>query len=113
MKLCGSCRKNKPQSGLFSRHYFSTAEFHGQAPGRFLQKNLTKHHGERWKNTNIGIWLLLYYGYNKKENPKGSYHMYEFRNVRGHVEVYDNRGQFLFSADNEREAREELEETAA
>lgn len=48
----------------------------------------------------------------QKENPKGSYHMYEFRNVRGHVEVYDNRGQFLFSADNEREAREELEETA-
>lgn len=36
--------------------------------------------------------------------------MYEFRNVRGHVEVYDYRGQFLFSADNEREAREELEE---
>lgn len=36
--------------------------------------------------------------------------MYEFRNVRGHVEVYDNRGQFLFSADNEREAREELED---
>ena len=36
--------------------------------------------------------------------------MYEFRNVRGHVEVYDNRGQFLFSADNEKEAREELEE---
>lgn len=36
--------------------------------------------------------------------------MYEFRNVRGHIEVYDNRGQFLFSADNEREAREELED---
>ncbi len=36
--------------------------------------------------------------------------MYEFRNVRGHVEVYDNRGQFLFSADNEKEAREELDE---
>ena len=36
--------------------------------------------------------------------------MYEFRNVRGHVEVYDNRGQFLFSADNEKEAREELED---
>lgn len=36
--------------------------------------------------------------------------MYEFRYVRGHVEVYDLRGQFLFSADNEREAREELEE---
>lgn len=40
----------------------------------------------------------------------GDKNMYEFRNVRGHVEVYDNRGQFLFSADNEKEAREELEE---
>lgn len=36
--------------------------------------------------------------------------MYEFRHVRGHVEVYDQRGMFLFSADSEREAREELEE---
>lgn len=35
--------------------------------------------------------------------------MYEFRHVRGHIEVYDRSGQFLFSADNEREAREELE----
>ena len=42
--------------------------------------------------------------------------MYQIRNVRGHVQVYDNRGNFLFSADNEREAREELmeyEESAA
>lgn len=36
--------------------------------------------------------------------------MYEFRNVRGHIEVYDRRGRFLFSADTEREARQELEE---
>lgn len=36
--------------------------------------------------------------------------MYEFRNVRGHVEVFNQRGEFLFSADNEREAREELAE---
>lgn len=28
--------------------------------------------------------------------------------VRGHVEVYDNFGRFLFSADTEREALEEL-----
>jgi ribosomal protein S28E/S33 len=41
---------------------------------------------------------------------KGEPVMYEFRNVRGHVEVYDMRGVFLFSADTEREAREELEE---
>lgn len=32
--------------------------------------------------------------------------------VRGHVEVYDWAGRFCFSADNEREAREELEEIA-
>ena len=42
--------------------------------------------------------------------------MYSIRYVRGHVQVYDNRGNFLFSADNEREASEELldyEESAA
>ena len=39
--------------------------------------------------------------------------MYEFRYVRGHVEVYDLRGQFLFSADNEREAREDLAQLIA
>ena len=36
--------------------------------------------------------------------------MYSIRYVHGHVQVYDVRGNFLFSADNEREAREELEE---
>ena len=35
--------------------------------------------------------------------------MYSIRYVHGHVQVYDVRGNFLFSADNEREAREELE----
>lgn len=35
--------------------------------------------------------------------------MYSMRNVYGHIQVYDHRGNFLFSADNEREAREELE----
>ena len=34
--------------------------------------------------------------------------MYSIRNVRGHVQVYDAKGNFLFSADSEREAREEL-----
>ena len=34
--------------------------------------------------------------------------MYQIRNVRGHIQVYDFRGEFLFSADSEREAREEL-----
>ncbi len=34
--------------------------------------------------------------------------MYEFRNVRGHIEVYDETGSFLFSADSMLEAHEEL-----
>lgn len=38
--------------------------------------------------------------------------MYSMRYVRGHVQVYDLKGKFLFSADTEREAREELEELA-
>ena len=42
--------------------------------------------------------------------------MYTMRNVHGHIQVYDIEGTFLFSADSEREAREELavyEESAA
>lgn len=42
--------------------------------------------------------------------------MYSVRYVHGHVQVYNQKGEFLFSADNEREAREELrsyEESAA
>lgn len=38
--------------------------------------------------------------------------MYSIRYVRGHVQVYDYKGNFLFSADTEREAREELMEYA-
>lgn len=38
--------------------------------------------------------------------------MFSIRNVHGHVQVYDKNGKFLFSADNEREAREELEDYA-
>lgn len=33
---------------------------------------------------------------------------YQIRYKAGHVEVLDEYGAFLFSADNEREAREEL-----
>ena len=33
--------------------------------------------------------------------------------VRAHVEVYDGAGRFCFSADSEREAREELALSAA
>ena len=38
--------------------------------------------------------------------------MYSVRNVCGHIQVYDLNGAFLFSADSEREVREELEEYA-
>ena len=38
--------------------------------------------------------------------------MYQMRNVHGHIQVCDYKGNFLFSADSEREAREELEDYA-
>ena len=38
--------------------------------------------------------------------------MFTMRYVCGHIQVYDNVGKFLFSADNEREAKLELEEYA-
>ena len=38
--------------------------------------------------------------------------MYSVRYVCGHIQVYDYRGNFLFSADSEREVREELQEYA-
>ena len=34
--------------------------------------------------------------------------MYTVRYIGGHIQVYDVNGMFLFSADSEREAREEL-----
>ena len=34
--------------------------------------------------------------------------MYTVKYVGGHIQVYDENGMFLFSADTEREAREEL-----
>ena len=38
--------------------------------------------------------------------------MFTMRYVGGHVQVYDQKGRFLFSADNEREARMEMEDYA-
>ena len=35
---------------------------------------------------------------------------YEIRYVRGHLEVYGEDGRFLFTADDERDARETMEE---
>ncbi len=34
--------------------------------------------------------------------------MYSMRYIHGHIQIYDHNGNFLFSADSEREAREEL-----
>ena len=67
------------------------------------KKKITHFRRKRSAEDRRRIWVVL----TQKVRTKT---MYEFRNVRGHVEVYDNRGQFLFSADNEKEAREELEE---
>ena len=38
--------------------------------------------------------------------------MFTMRYVHGHVQVYDRNGKFMFSADNEWEARKEMEECA-
>lgn len=38
--------------------------------------------------------------------------MFHIIQTRGHLQVYDQSGKFLFSADSEREAREELREYA-
>ena len=38
--------------------------------------------------------------------------MFQIRNIHGHIQGYDYKGNFLFSADSEREAREELEDYA-
>lgn len=34
--------------------------------------------------------------------------MFQIRYIQGHVHVYDHCGKFLFSADNEAEARKEI-----
>lgn len=60
---------------------------------------------------------MLYLSHNKEPDNTGSRKEqnamdYNIVWVRGHVEVYDWAGRFCFSADNEREAMEELEEVA-
>ncbi len=49
---------------------------------------------------------------NKRACPERWMAMYSIRYVRGHIQVYDRKGNFLFSADSEREVREELREYA-
>ena len=52
---------------------------------------------------------VLYYG----QKPKGKVDGYVSDALcGGHVQVYDRNGKFLFSADTEREAREEMEDYA-
>lgn len=59
-----------------------------------------------WSDT----YLTFTFSFNAAENQRKRVTvMYSMRYVRGHVQVYDGSGRFLFSADNEREAREELE----
>lgn len=38
--------------------------------------------------------------------------MYTLKYVKGHIQVYDYNGKFLFSADSEQEVREEMQEYA-
>ena len=49
---------------------------------------------------------MIYCSHNEKERLMA---MYQMRYVHGHIQVYDVNGKFLFSADSEREVREELE----
>ena len=47
--------------------------------------------------------------YSHKPRKERLMAMYQIRYVHGHIQVYDVNGKFLFSADNEREVREEME----
>ena len=60
------------------------------------------------KSTSYGTFFLLYCGQDKKAKGVRTVD-YSIVWVRGHVEVYDHAGRFCFSADNEREALEELD----
>lgn len=62
------------------------------------------------------LFIGLYYRYNTAILSERVMAMYSVRYMFGHIQVYDGNGNFLFSADNEREVREELaayEESAA
>jgi len=58
------------------------------------------------------IVLLLMYPEHRKTGEEQNTMDYSIVWVRGHVEVYDWAGRFCFSADNEREALEELARAA-
>lgn len=68
----------------------------------------------RWSNKVRIIGLKGLYTVPRK--TKEVWVMYTMQYMFGHIQVYDYSGKFLFSADTEREAREELmhyEECAA
>ena len=62
-----------------------------------------------WSDTYLTFTFSFNVARNQKERRMA---MYQLRNVHGHIQVYDWKGNFLFSADSEREAREELEDYA-
>ena len=53
---------------------------------------------------------LIWYPQENKVEEAFRMDVFEFHYVMGHVEVYDPRGVFCFSADNMAEAMEELRE---
>lgn len=58
------------------------------------------------------LWDSLYgiiYTYETHSKTKEDRMGYIIKNVFEHIEVYDSRGEFVFSADTLREAQEELE----
>lgn len=57
--------------------------------------------------------MPLQEGYHAAAEKEGYIMSYTFQYIRGHIEVYDERGCFLFSADTEREAREDIAADAA
>ena len=64
------------------------------------------------KQRNKSVLMDLSYDRIHSETQKEWMIVYSMKYVHGHVQVYDYRGNFLFSADNEREAREEMKEYA-
>lgn len=67
--------------------------------------------------SNLTVLIIgRYVFYNVVRQTERMMTMYIIKNICGHIQVYNHNGVFLFSADSEREAREELkayEESAA
>lgn len=79
---------------------------------RAFRADAKKHLPEIKETLNNVRFIVLIMRYHTAIETERRMAMFSMRNVGGHVQVYDMRGNFLFSADNEREAREELEEYA-